>query len=800
MKGLIAGLLIVGYGVVSVEADFFGNGTNAFEIDFALMGNAGNIADTNGYGDVAYNYKIGRYEVTVEQFSKARNLDNNISNGDEDHWESELGEWAPAVNVSWQEAAKFCNWLTSGDAFAGAYTVSGGVVMGVDRASAISTYGLVYVIPTEDEWYKAAYHTGSGYSMYANGTDTIPEKGPEGANYDYYYPYPGKPWLAWEGAGEHNATHNMNGNLWEICEDGVDLLIRGGAFDEPPVGRKDKHDKSFEAIEVGFRVATVGSGITTDRFVDNMGFTKTQLFDQMDASTTAPAGATFYAWVSGDYLTAYYPSGPVNFVGPGGAVSMPFNGNKRWWDAEYASVAAMKSALPNGSYTLNLAGTNVTLNLSPESYPIIPVCTSTAGTWNSGRLQISTVDAAAGFTLSANDGDTAGGFLSIQLYDADYTVDLEAFETQWAASEISLSIPAGELKPGATYIVEVEFDNGVDNADAGHIDPGAWSHALYSSRTSFEIEVVAPSPPVDNFSGGDDFNDNSVDWGKWDLPEQGWGTMNETNGRLEFWGHTDESSASWIANAGSYTQDWAVVVDAHNADDNRIAGMYVSFGPSNSWINIEHHRNADITSRHAVISGFSLSDDPDADFYEFSQPITNDTVALCLAFDSESKTIYSAFDAVRGFVVVTRFNIADLGMSSGDTFAMGLYAGTESGVNVTPGTLYFDNFAATPNASVLDDDDDGDGLGSLAEYIAGTNPTNGNSRFAVSNSGPTPSGYVLNWNAIEGRVYTVEWTDHLTNGFQTLESNIAYPQNSYTDTVHSAEEGGFYSLKVELEN
>ena len=48
----------------NVVADDFGTGTNEFEIEFALMGNAGNSPDTSGYGDVAYNYKIGTYEVT----------------------------------------------------------------------------------------------------------------------------------------------------------------------------------------------------------------------------------------------------------------------------------------------------------------------------------------------------------------------------------------------------------------------------------------------------------------------------------------------------------------------------------------------------------------------------------------------------------------------------------------------------------------------------------------------------------------------------------------------------------------
>ena len=38
-------------------------------IDYVTVGNAGNAADTTGYGAVAYAYKIGKYEVTNAQYT-----------------------------------------------------------------------------------------------------------------------------------------------------------------------------------------------------------------------------------------------------------------------------------------------------------------------------------------------------------------------------------------------------------------------------------------------------------------------------------------------------------------------------------------------------------------------------------------------------------------------------------------------------------------------------------------------------------------------------------------------------------
>ena len=54
------------------------------------------------------------------------------------------------------------------------------------------------------------------------------------------------------------------------------------------------------------------------------------------------------------------------------------------------------------------------------------------------------------------------------------------------------------------------------------------------------------------------------------------------------------------------------------------------------------------------------------------------------------------------------------------------------------------------------------------------------------------------WEAITDRVYSVNWTDDLTNGFQALETEIAYPRSSYTDTLHAAETKAFYGLEVKL--
>jgi hypothetical protein len=101
--------------------------------------------------------------------------------------------------------------------------------------------------------------------------------------------------------------------------------------------------------------------------------------------------------------------------------------------------------------------------------------------------------------------------------------------------------------------------------------------------------------------------------------------------------------------------------------------------------------------------------------------------------------------------------------------------------------------------SGLMEDFDGDGQLNGEEFIAGMDPTNAASRFMVESADALTDGsFVLTWEAVTGRVYSVHWNNSLTNSFQSLETGITHPQNSYTDSIHNAEDRGFYSIEVEL--
>jgi len=248
-------------------------------MDWVTVGNAGNAADPlTGYGAVAYEYKIGKYEVTNAQYGAFLNAaaktdsyglyntgmsSNGISQSGSsgNYTYSVTGALAnrPVVFVSWFDAARFANWMMNGqgngDTETGAYTLNG-AISGIIYANAAAQ---VY-IPTENEWYKAAYYNALSqtYSHYPNGQNTITTAD---ANYSY--------WGAtdvgtYSGDSSSYGTFDQGGNAWE-WNDAVKESsrgLRGGSWKSNSESlNRQWSNRNYpvstkENEEVGFRVTT----------------------------------------------------------------------------------------------------------------------------------------------------------------------------------------------------------------------------------------------------------------------------------------------------------------------------------------------------------------------------------------------------------------------------------------------------------------------------------------------------------------------------------------------------------------
>ncbi len=98
---------------------------------------------------------------------------------------------------------------------------------------------------------------------------------------------------------------------------------------------------------------------------------------------------------------------------------------------------------------------------------------------------------------------------------------------------------------------------------------------------------------------------------------------------------------------------------------------------------------------------------------------------------------------------------------------------------------------------LAEENPDADSHSNLQEYYAGTNPNNASSIFVIHGTNDS-AGFILQWSSVSNRSYNIKWTDSLTNGFATIQTNIFYPQNSYTDSVHILNDSVFYSIEAQL--
>ena len=177
--------------------------------EMVTVGDPGNASDTGGTGngDVAYSYQIGKYDVTIGQYtaflnavaatdtyslySESMGTNLNVAGisragGSGSYTYSVMNNGGSSSNrpityVSWFDAARFANWMTNsqgaGSTETGAYTLVGGQTTGNAVAA---NPGAAFRLPTENEWYKAAYYSPTlnsgtgGYYAYATQSDSAP--------------------------------------------------------------------------------------------------------------------------------------------------------------------------------------------------------------------------------------------------------------------------------------------------------------------------------------------------------------------------------------------------------------------------------------------------------------------------------------------------------------------------------------------------------------------------------------------------------------------------------------------------
>ena len=319
-------------------------------IESVVVGNPGNAGEWSGEGAggtgpdrvcgaVDYIYEIGRFEVTAGQYRDFLNaLDPAGSNpyglynsymdsssyGCQITWNAGSStydfsgrpsateaDWTdrPVNHVSWGDAARFCNWLHNGQPTGqltgdptldagltedGSYYLNGATTDG-ELLAIVREDDATWVIPSEDEWYKAAYHYNDGvtasYYDYPTASDTAPgyvdnngnhsgdgtpfvEGGTDPGNYATYdgdgggdgigSPYYRTIAGEWENSDSPYDTFDQGGNVREwngAVLYGSSRGVRGGPFGSNVstlhAASRNSSYPSYENYFFGFRVAKV---------------------------------------------------------------------------------------------------------------------------------------------------------------------------------------------------------------------------------------------------------------------------------------------------------------------------------------------------------------------------------------------------------------------------------------------------------------------------------------------------------------------------------------------------------------
>lgn len=291
------------------------------------VGDPGNSSDSTGFGKVDYEFGIGKYDVTIGQYAAflnavakidphglyhpAMGTDLNVAgigrSGTPGNYAYKVmnngGDSAnrPIAYVTWFNAARFANWMANAQPEGlpdsrttedGAYPLNGatgGNAVARNACNPNTGQTVTYWIPTESEWYKAAYFTTSyngtsapGYFLYATQSNAAPGNAVGGTanqmnvivgvNFSVTQAatlYATQNYLtdvgAFAASPSHYGTFDQNGNLYQWNDlDGKPFPYRGVRGSFWFAGAQAAQSINYAAVtpehagnDVGFRLASI---------------------------------------------------------------------------------------------------------------------------------------------------------------------------------------------------------------------------------------------------------------------------------------------------------------------------------------------------------------------------------------------------------------------------------------------------------------------------------------------------------------------------------------------------------------
>ena len=540
-----------------------------FSYETVPVGNLNNASDgVTGYGSVPYEYRIGKYEVTIGQYvnflnavaqtdtyslySTSMETDPNIAgirrNGSPGSYAyspippvgltptgtTVSAENRPVSYVSWFSAARFANWMSngqgSGSTETGAYTL-GGQTSGT---APILNAGAQFYLPTENEWYKAAYYSptlnsgSGGYYKYATQSDAVPGNRagsqPNQANYrNGIYSVPQDPtnpagrsqnYLtdvgSFTGSGSFYGTFDQSGNVaeWVHVAESSQEIIRGGSWKDTYSKLMSSSsvfaDSSLQGGQYGFRLASLKA--------DNPGGPDPHGGGPGPRSITINVASGTQTQIQADYQTLSGAT-PVEKTGVGTLIvdqANPLTGTTtvQQGTLQLAHVAALSSSrivplaggavslapylettagglAPNAGGLVNLGSGKMTVvsGLSPADLATAIVAGRADGSWTGTSGITSSVaasDVAASVPravgwLDNGDGSVTASFAALGDSNIDWQVDVLDAGNFLSFSRFDTGLMATWLEGDFNYDRVVDILDASDFFSTGLYDAGNYN-------------------------------------------------------------------------------------------------------------------------------------------------------------------------------------------------------------------------------------------------------------------------------------------------------------------------------------
>ena len=216
---------------------------------------------------ITYDYLIGKTEVTFEEYDQY-SRDMRIPLVEDNGWGRKT---RPVINISWNDAIKYLNWLSQQEGLPVAYDSEGNLIDSEGNRTRDITKVLGYRLPTEIEWEYAGRGGKNGKDTLFSGSNKVGE-------------------VAWYSENSQGKTHevgtklknelgiyDMSGNVWEWVNDnsgvysGIERInsvgpkkkglkiLRGGSFNsiesDTRISFRDELSPNTKDIYYGFRIA-----------------------------------------------------------------------------------------------------------------------------------------------------------------------------------------------------------------------------------------------------------------------------------------------------------------------------------------------------------------------------------------------------------------------------------------------------------------------------------------------------------------------------------------------------------------